>query len=74
MKILTYAGFQALLEPCLREQVGSPLGLQYEQQSVVVMPAAFMRTYGLAIVAASFLVTLVISLRRFRERERAAAH
>jgi hypothetical protein len=42
------------------------------QQSEVVNPAAFMRTYGLGLAAAAFAVLFVMALLRFRREEQAA--
>ena len=43
------------------------------QQSEVVQPATFMRTYGIGLAAASFVVLFLVSLKRFRRDEQAAA-
>ena len=41
------------------------------QHSVVVNPAAFMRTYGIGLAAASFVVFFFVALMRFRRPEHA---
>jgi fumarate reductase subunit D len=43
-----------------------------EQSSVVVNPAAFMRTYGIGAAIGTFLVLFVISVVRFYRMEHAA--
>ncbi|MGZ4788199.1 MAG: hypothetical protein ACXVZX_06740 [Terriglobales bacterium] len=43
------------------------------QQSVVVNPAAFMRTYGIGLAAVSFVVFFLVSMLRFRRLEHAAS-
>jgi len=43
------------------------------QQSVVVEPAVFMRTYGIPLVAVSFVVLFCMALVRFRREDQAAA-
>ena len=39
------------------------------QQSEVVTPGNFMRTYGVAITAAAFVVSFIVSMLRFRRLE-----
>jgi fumarate reductase subunit D len=41
------------------------------QQSEVVNPAAFMRTYGIGLALAAFAVLFVMALVRFRREEQA---
>ncbi len=43
-----------------------------EQKAVVVNPAVFMRTYGIGLAAAAFVVLFGVSLLRFHRRERVA--
>ena len=43
-----------------------------EQKSVVVNPAMFMRTYGIAAALMAFVAVFAISLLRFHRRERVA--
>lgn len=42
-----------------------------EQRSVVVNPAAFMRTYGLGLAVLSFVVFFFVALTRYRRLEHA---
>ena len=42
------------------------------QQSEVVQPAMFMRTYGIPLAAASFVILFFVSLMRFWREEQAA--
>jgi len=42
------------------------------QQSEVVNPAAFMRTYGIGLAVAAFVVLFVMALARFRREEQSA--
>jgi len=43
-----------------------------EQKSVVVNPAIFMRTYGLGMAIAAFVILFVVSMVRFHRVEHAA--
>lgn len=43
------------------------------QQSEVVNPAIFMRTYGIPIAVIAFIVLFVLALTRFRREESTAA-
>lgn len=43
------------------------------QHSVVVNPAVFMRTYGIALALVAFLVLFFVALLRFRREEQAMA-
>lgn len=42
------------------------------QHSVVVNPAGFMRTYGIALAAFSFVALFLVALLRFRRLEHAS--
>jgi hypothetical protein len=42
------------------------------QQSEVVNPAAFMRSYGVGLAAVAFAVLFVMAMIRFRREEQAA--
>jgi hypothetical protein len=42
------------------------------QKSVVVNPAGFMRTYGIGLAAAAFVIIFIVAMIRFRRAEQAA--
>lgn len=48
------------------------LNINVEKSSVVVSPAAFLRTFGLPMAVVMFVVLFAVGLRRFRHDEQRA--